>query len=368
LVLKNLALRNFRNYRRAQVSFSPDRNLVIGRNAQGKTNLLESVFFVSHMRSNRTRNNHDLITRGGQTADLHAVIEGKNRINVAVAITESGVVAEVNSKRLASPGKAAGTLKCVLFCPDDLYLVKGEPSRRRDYLDDLLEELGPLEAELLRRYRHLLRQRNSLLKRWEEHGGDLERVMEPWDDALSQAGGKIVARRLEIVEGIAGAVERIYGQVSSDEKRPRLDYEGTFSGCEEPDVCAREMKRALEESSDHDRRARTTTVGPHRDDLRITLGGEEARYFASQGEQRTLALSLRLAEKGHIEEITGEAPVVLLDDVLSELDEPRRATVMSLAGDGSQSIITATEHPGGPDETGVAVFRVEGGEIAPRGA
>lgn len=365
MILARLELSNFRNYERQEVSFSEGRNLIIGRNAQGKSNLLEAVYFLSHVRSNRAPRLRDLVMEGKDRASVAgAVIEEGGTLNLKVEFGPAGRSASVNGRRMESAVKAAGLLKCVLFSPDDLYVVKGDPNRRRELLDETVEGLGPIQADTIRQYRHVLRQRNALLKRSEEHGRGFDAAMEPWTIALARAGAAITVERMAVLEGMKETLSESYKAIAGEDKELHLEYRGKVDprGCGLEDAASL-LDEALRKSSREERRARTTLIGPHRDDVEITLGGRGARHAASQGEQRTISFCLRVAQKRYLMRRTGKVPVLLLDDVLSELDARRREKVLETAGAESQAIITATELPDGMTNGPGAVFEVSGGEV-----
>lgn len=364
MILTRLELSNFRNYEHQEIDFSEGRNAIIGRNAQGKSNLLEAVYFLSHLRSPRVPRMRELVREDQQAAAVRGgVIDEGDRLNIKVAFGARGRSVEVNGQRIASTAKSRGILKCVLFEPDDLYLVKGEPSGRREYFDETMEELGPVPASTVQQYRHVLRQRNALLKRWDE-GTNLSEVIAPWNDALVESGAAIVTERLKAVKGIEGPAREAYTAISGEKKELSLDYVGTFeSGSGDLENAKDAMREAISRSAAVEKRTRTTMVGPHREDLEIKLSGRGARFSASQGEQRTIAFCLRVAQMKYLEEVTGKTPVLLLDDVLSELDEQRRHMVLELVGVTSQAIITATELPSTMEGQIDRVFVVEEGRV-----
>ena len=365
MILTRLELFNFRNYTEQEVEFSPGRNLIIGSNAQGKSNLLEAVYFLSHLKSSRAPRAGDLIRENEQSLSVTGVIleEGK-RVTVKVKMSNAGKQVLINGQKTAQPARARGIIKCVLFSPDDLYLVKGDPARRREFLDETLEGVGPAQASELSEYRHLLRQRNAVLRKWEDYGAGLGGALSPWTEGLVDLGGKIVSERLRMTGEMSALVKLVYGEISGGGKAPGLQYQGSFDvEGKSPGELAKAMRRELEARREEEKRLRSTPAGPHRDDVVIRLGGRETRYGASQGEQRTLAFCLRIAQKEYIQETTGKRPVLLLDDVLSELDEGRRKRVLEMAGAGSQVLMTTTDVPGGMDIGGAKVLRVEAGRV-----
>lgn len=361
MILEKLELLNFRNYTRQDVELSPGRNLIIGRNAQGKTNLLEAVYFLSYFKSNRAARLSDLITLGQEQASVKGTVSGDETATVRVGLAARRRLVEVNGRRVEPVARARGLVKCVLFEPDDLYMVKGEPGRRREFLDETIEALSPAKAADVSEYRHALRQRNALLRSHEEYGGRFDAAMEPWNRALAKAGGKVLVERWKMTREMAEAIGETYRDVSGEAETVGFAYAGTVAETADAEDAEREMLRELERKAPVEKKAGTTLVGAHRDDVEVTLGGRPARYSASQGEQRTLAFAMRLAQKGFIERVTARSPVLLLDDVLSELDDNRRRMVLERAGEESQTLITATEAP--PGLTAAATYVVEGGKV-----
>ena len=365
MILERLELSNFRNYRHQEIEFSPEKNIITGRNAQGKSNLLEAFYFLSHLKSNRSPRMRDLVMDGEEKASVLGVImDGEARVNVRVSFGRKGKSVEVNGQKVDSGSRARGLIKCVMFAPEDLLMIKGDPARRREFLDETMEGLGPIKAKQVLHYKHVLRQRNAVIRSWEEHGDRLGTALEPWDDALAKAGSVIALERTRVVRQMEREAAEAYAEITGEVRAVSIKYRGTF---EVPDGSAEEveseMRRAIRESAGEERRTRSTVVGPHRDDVEIRLGGLEARFSASQGEQRTIAFSMRLAQRRYLERETGKTPILLLDDVLSELDSARRTGVLRVAGAGSQAVITATEIPGDLVVSGTRVFMVEQGIV-----
>ncbi len=365
MILTRLELLNFRNYKQQQVEFSPEKNIIVGRNAQGKTNLLEAFYFLSHLKSNRAPRMRELVTEGLEEASVRGLImDGEFRLNMHVSFGRRGRSVDVNGQKLESAARAKGLVKCVMFSPDDLYVIKGDPARRREFLDETMEELGPVAAKTVLHYKHVLRQRNAVLRSWEEHGTSLNKVIEPWDDALARAGAEIVAERIDMVEKMARYAGGVYEEIAGESHGVAITYNGTFepTGPQKAQI-ASSMREELDAARSKEKRTRTTVVGPHRDDVELRLDGREAKSSASQGEQRTLAFCLRVAQKRYLEDETGKVPITLLDDVLSELDRERRAGVLRVAGAGSQAIITTTDLLEDFEALGARVFRVERGTV-----
>jgi len=365
LIIESLELLNYRNYSGLNIEFTEGRNLFLGRNAQGKSNLLESIYFLSHQKSFRASRMRDLVCEGRESAYVKGVIiDEERRSSLRIGLSPGGRTAEVNGQSVGPPGKARGIFKCVMFSPEDLYLVKGDPSRRREFLDETMEGLGPVRAQEAADFRRALKQRNALLRDWEKYGRGLRDAIEPWNEALSKAGAAIVVERLKMLDAMRDSVSRSYEEVSGINMKVELGYRGTFEArSERQEGVAESMREELSLVEARERKARATLIGPHRDEVEIRLGGRDARVSASQGEQRTLSVCLRIAQKEYLERETGRVPVLLLDDVFSELDRERRKGVLRAARPPAQSLVTATEMPTGSEVGEGRVFVVEEGRV-----
>lgn len=359
--LRRLRLKNHRNYAHLDLSPGPRVNVFIGQNGQGKTNLLESVAMLALSSSPRARREIELVGPVGPGSKIEAEIEtGQSRTEVVIALTVEGDRAHrtievdgVRKRAFDLPGR----FRVVLFWPDDLGLVKGSPELRRRFLNQMLVQVTPGYARALGGLRRVLEQRNSLLKRIASGEGG-EDMVEAWNQELVTISTEIVDARAKAVVELQGEAARSHAQIASGE-RLEIRYEGP------PENLAEAVNKSLGE----DLRRGTTSVGPHRDDLRIVLDGQDARSYASQGQQRTAVVSLKLAEAALIERRTGEKPVLLLDDVLSELDGERRAALLGEVAQGGQVIITSVEAgPFPPDLIAQAmVWTVTEGRIQPCG-
>lgn len=359
--LHRLLLKNHRNYARLDLTPGPGVNVFIGQNGQGKTNLLEAVSMLALSSSPRARRELELVGPVGPGSRIEAEIEtGGSRIELSIALNVEGDRArrtiEIDGARkraLDLPGR----FRVTLFWPDDLGLVKGAPELRRRFLNQMLVQVEPGYARALAGLRRVLEQRNSLLKRiWSGEGG--EDVLETWNRELVKVGEEVVDARSRAVLELQPLAARSHAQIASGE-RLEIRYEGP------PENLAEAVNKSLGE----DLRRGTTSVGPHRDDLAILLDGQDARAYGSQGQQRTAVVSLKLAEAALIEHRTGERPVLLLDDVLSELDGERREALLQEVGARGQVVITSVEAgPFPPDLIARAVvWTVSEGRIEPCG-
>ena len=355
--LRRLQLKNHRNYVQLDLAPGPGVNVFIGANGHGKTNLLEAVAILALSSSPRARRELELVGPAGSGSRIQAEIDdGPARREISISLDVEGQHArrtiEVDGVRRRAID-LPGHFRVVLFWPDDLGLVKAGPELRRRFLNQMLVQVEPGYARALAGLRRVLEQRNSLLKRIASgEGGD--DMLHAWNHELVQVGGEIVAARARAVRELEPEAARCHAEIAPGE-RLEIRYEGP------PENLAEAVNNSLAE----DLKRGSTSVGPHRDDVPVLLDGQEARSYASQGQQRTAVVSLKLAEAALIENRTGERPLLLLDDVLSELDGERRAALLKEVAGGGQVIITSVEAGPFPPElmAGAMVWTVIEGKI-----
>jgi DNA replication and repair protein RecF len=374
--LANVSLFDFRNYAELDLALERSATVFFGGNAQGKTNLLEAVALTALTRSPRTQQAAELVRFGQPAARVTCEVQteaGRDALEVRIAL--SGVVdagSSRTSKRFTVNGihrrssDMIGALRVVLFWPDDLQLIKGSGEGRRRFLNTLLSQIDAGHARELNRYGHLLEQRNALLRGIREGRQPVD-ALDYWTTALSASGAVIMVerqRRLLELQPIASAFHR---ELSDDRERLELRYRpaGARIGEAPVDLVAEQLKLAMHEARDEEIGRGQTAVGPQRDDVEVWLDDHEARLYASQGQQRSAVLSLKLAELHYLAEVTGEQPVLLLDDVMSELDPARRERLLAALEPGPQALITAADLNDLPKRIleRAAVFRVEQGTI-----
>ena len=334
MIVKSLELKNFRNYERLSIDFDPSTNIIYGDNAQGKTNILEAICVSGTSRSHRGSRDKDMIRFGEQEAHIRTIVEKNSseyRIDIHLKNNHSKGIA-INKVPIKKSSDLFGILNIIFFSPEDLAIIKHGPDKRRRFIDMELCQIDRVYLYNLTEYSKTLNQRNKLLKDIVFNKKLLD-TLPVWDDKLAEYGSKIIKRREEFVETIAPLVSELHRQISNDREEVELFYE--------KNVSAEGMREALDFSYDNDIRLGSTTKGPHRDDLRFDLGGVDLRKFGSQGQQRTAALSLKLSEVTMMEKETGEKPVLLLDDVLSELDSNRQKDLLKSLSD-TQTLITCT--------------------------
>lgn len=341
--LKQLRLHDFRSYRHIVLKPSPGITVIEGENGVGKTNLLEAMHLCCLGKSHRTAFDRDMIRYGCDTCGVHAIVERKiTEAEVGVRLyaqAKKRKTVFVNGKTASRLGELMGHMACVMFAPEDLLLARGAPQLRRQFLDMLLSQHNPAFFYAIQQYNNILKQRNALLKVISKSGRGIEQL-EDWDIQLSEAAGPVVRARRDTAMSLNRFAAEDYVTISGRKNENfTLSYQGPLSQSINPEE---DMKKALEMGRDEDLRQMATQTGPHRDDLLLHLSGRELRSFASQGQIRTAVLSMRLAQMDLFTRVFDEAPLLLLDDVLSELDHFRRSRLVERLY-RIQTFITCTE-------------------------
>ena len=363
---KKINVRGFRNIEEAEVSFTEGVNVLIGENAQGKTNLLEAVFYPSVGRSFRGAHTPEMIGFGKKTAEIGIDFRDSKRdqsIKVTIFRDKQRKI-EKNGIKQDKLSDIVGAFRAVLFCPEHLSMIKDGPAGRRAYMDMAISRMYPMYMHSLQRYAYILKQRNALLKAAVKDRAAFDATIELWSSQLAKEAAVISDMRLRFSRRVSSHVEDIFNEMTGESWVPTLSYEGSSGQAEEEylDREATEKKYFSLLMSSHDREIfmGSTLYGIHKDDLDICLNGKSARLFASQGQQRSLALALKLAEGEICKEEFGDHPVFLFDDVLSELDETRRDYMLHKIL-GKQVIITSCEAGSLSNIDDVKQIRVENG-------
>lgn len=346
MLIRRLKLQQFRNYQQQELLWDERLNLLYGGNAQGKSNLLEAIYYLAIASSFRAQHDTELIRHEDEHFYLEADVESESggKLRLTAAQNRAGKrIWTVNGEHKQRLVDLVGLFHTVLFAPEDIALVKAGPDARRRYINRQMSQNDRAYCRLLLQYNHLLKQRNACLKTMEQ-GGDPAQL-EIWTEQLVQAGSEIMVRRAETVARLQPLAEELHAHLSGGEKL-ELSYLSAVCGREPVPDCeqaARQFRAALKARRHQELVYGATITGPHRDDLLLTLDSRAARDFASQGQQRTAALSLKLAELELARALRGEYPVLLLDDVMSELDAERRKQIILLAVNKTQTFISAVE-------------------------
>jgi DNA replication and repair protein RecF len=387
MYLKSLHLRHFRNYRDQQVEFAAPKTILVGENAQGKSNLLEAVELLATLRSHRALRDRELVSEGEPAGQITAVLERD------LGAIDLGIILRSNSRRTVSLNGEGlkrqldflGMMNAVQFSSLDLDLVRGSPSERRNWLDTLLTQLEPVYAYILQQYNTVLRQRNAFLKQqpaapepsWRVADRSPDRpdssAADPtqlaiWDAQLAAIGCRVIRRRARVLERLAPLAQHWHEAISGRQEILEVRYAPNVQlEQDDPAIVQQAFLDKLKSRAIAEQHQGTTLVGPHRDEVEFLINETPARQYGSQGQQRTLVLALKLAELKLIEAIVGEPPLLLLDDVLAELDLNRQNKLLDTIQDRFQTLITTT-HLGSFDAQWLKssqILTVQAGQIQP---
>jgi len=347
--LARLRLRDFRNYARLDVAFSPGFHLLLGNNAQGKTNVLESIYLLSTLRSFRGVGGAQMVRHGqkGYFVGATVVGQGEHEIRMYWSATERSL--SLDNRPVRRLTDYLGTLRTVVFCTEDLQLVKGTARARRRFMDLLLSQTQPGYLPLLQRYAKALRSRNALLKRPVPD----EAALEGFTRELVALGEEITRRRAELIPRFSPLVQLAYRRISHGSEELRMEYQPSVK---------RDFAIELAQTRARERSYRMTMVGPHRDDVQLLLNERSAAQFGSEGQKRTLSIALKMSQAEYLTDVHGSPPVLLIDDVMGELDAKRRSGLLPLLERAHQArgqvFMTATEE-NWPSELGRQLQRWE---------
>lgn len=366
MIVKSLELDFFRNYAHLEAGFDPRVNLIYGDNAQGKTNLLEAVAYLSSARSHRARYDREMIMMGVDSSFLKGEVNSRDRDFTLEAKLLRGRGRQLysNGVRLKTAGELAGILTTVLFCPEDLYLIREGGAARRKFLDSAICQLRPRYAQALAEYNRLYEHKTRILRDWPENPSLLS-TLDDFNLRMAQTGAIIIHYRAHFVKRLREHAPAVHRDFSGGRETLDLRYE-TVSTVDDPMCQPRDiLPRLLEHQESHRRAeldARQCLSGPHKDDLVVEIDGNSAKTYGSQGQTRTAALSLKLAQREIFQEETGEWPVLLLDDVLSELDGRRQSFVLNRI-QGGQVFITCCEEEKLEGLEGGKAFHIQNGTL-----
>ncbi len=340
MFIKSIELKNFRNYDELTLSFNDKVNFIVGNNAQGKTNLLEGIYMSSIGKSFRTSKDSEMICFGRDFCKIKVTAQ-KNLFLTDVEImirNDRGKSVKVDGVNISKTSDLLENIYIVIFSPEDLKIVKDEPEKRRRFIDRELCLIKPYYFDCLSNYRKVLLQRNTYLKE-----KNIEKsVLDIWDTQLSSYGAKIISMRRDFIEKINEISHRLHLNITNGRENLKIEYDPSVNPAGEVKDTENILYKFLKDSYNNDMRLRTTTKGPHRDDIQFYIDDVNVRSYGSQGQQRTAALSLKLAELDLIKNETGENAVLLLDDVMSELDNSRQEFLIRSLSD-IQLFITSTD-------------------------
>ncbi|MFD0590200.1 DNA replication/repair protein RecF [Paenibacillus sp. GCM10027627] len=344
MFLKGIELHNYRNYGGLKLSTPNQVNVFLGPNAQGKTNLLEAIFALALSKSHRTSKDKELIGWQGDSARISGeVIKRYGTISLDLAFSTQGKKAKINGLEQRKLSDFIGSVNVVMFAPEDLEIVKGAPGVRRRFLDMEIGQVQPGYLYTLQQYGKVLQQRNNYLKT-ASPGNVNNAMLDVWNMQLAEFGVKIMKKRQHFIHKLQAFAEQIHAGITNGTEKLTIHYRPSFgtNALQDESVLFDQFMIKLTQVKDQEIRRGVTLAGPHRDDLAFFINDKEAQVFGSQGQQRTTALSLKLAEIELINEEIGEYPLLLLDDVLSELDQNRQTQLIETFQSKVQTFITTT--------------------------
>ena len=341
MIIKSLELSDYRNYESLLINFDKGTNILYGDNAQGKTNILEAIYMSATTKSHKLSKDKEIIRFGKKEAHIRTIIEKddiETRVDMHLRSSKSKGIA-IDGVKIKKAAELMGLTKIVFFSPEDLSIIKNGPAERRRFIDIELCQLDNFYLYNLNNYNKIVNQRNNLLKNLFVNP-ELKDTLSIWDKQLISYGSKIIERRKQFIDQLNEIIASIHSNLSGEKEKLRLIYE--------PNVDIESYASSLENSHDRDIKLKQTTIGPHRDDISFNVISEstnnieiDIRKYGSQGQQRTAALSLKLSEIELVKKITKDTPILLLDDVLSELDSNRQNFLLNSIGN-IQTIITCT--------------------------
>ena len=341
-----LFLKNYRNIDEVDLNLNPSLNIFVGANAQGKTNILESIYLLGTGSSQRTNRDANLIQWDKDYFFIKANIKKRNRdINISFGYNKSKKEIKINGNPLQKISDLMGFVNVVIFSPEDLNLVKGSPRFRRKFLNLEISQVNPYYYHNQQKYNQVVKQRNMLLKdiRDKKKSADLLFV---WDQQLTDLGSRLIKKRLEVIDKLDLLAGLVHRRITDGLENLELFYDSSFGDIDNEmsrDEIREIFNTHLEKERDHEIRRGVSLYGPHRDDMTLKVNGIDVREFGSQGQQRTTALSLKIAELEFMKSEMGEYPILLLDDVFSELDTRRKKHLLEVIRDKIQTFITSTD-------------------------
>ena len=343
MFINRLSLKQFRNYQDACVEFKKNINIIIGNNAQGKTSLIESIYVLSTTKSHRTSKDSQLILFNEDFARIEAdITRERDDLHLSLVIPKKGKKASYNGIDQKTLSEYVGKLIVVMFAPEDLSLVKGGPQYRRRFMDMEIGQLSPTYLFHLGQYSKLLKQRNELLKQLRMNRSN-ELLLDVITEQLVPHAVYVLNSRIEFLKKLESFSKKVHGEISNQLEEIGLDYINSFKNLE---LNEETILQKYKDLYDQDIQLGSTSLGPHRDDFSVSINGVNTHQFGSQGQQRTASLSMKLAEIELIYSVLNEYPILLLDDVLSELDDARQTQLLNTIKNKVQTFITTTNIDG----------------------
>ena len=359
MFISHLSLHNFRSYENLELELNQGTHLFIGENGEGKTNIIEAVMYLSLLSSHRVSNDAPLIKLGAERAYVRAKVESDERTTLIELEINSSKAnrAKVNQNPVRSQREISGIVKAICFSPEDLDLVRGDPSERRNFLDHLLVQRNPRLSGVISDYERALKQRNTLLK-----ARAPQTSLDPWNHHLANFGGEVIAARISLINELTPFFKDSYTHIS-EKKEVSLLYK---SSIDSPTTSKEEnigkILTKIDEVGYNERERGISLVGPHRDDLLLNLGDHPVKGYASHGESWSVALSLRLASYKLLKS-DGDKPILILDDVFAELDQDRREKIAALTQEVEQTLITVAVENDLPKSIHGACYRITSGKV-----
>lgn len=342
MIIKDISLKNFRNYKECKISFDPFMNIFIGKNAQGKTNILEAIYLLSLSKSFKTHILEEMILFDSDFAKLitHVQTNRKN-IDLEIVLSKLGKKAMINSTEITKSSDYVGYLNVVLFVPEDLMLIKGSPKLRRKFVDIELSKISPIYLFNLSKYKKLLKERNQYLKLLHDSHKKEDLYLEVLSEQLAKLQVDLIKKRIEFIELLNDITKKMYSYISLNKEELNIKYKSSYK-----EITYEFILDKYKKNYSRDIHYSNTVDGIHKDDIEIYLDEQDASTYASQGQQRSIVLAIKIALLELVKKEIGEYPVLLLDDVLSELDDVRKTKLLNLIQDKVQTFVTTTSIDG----------------------
>lgn len=360
MFVSHLSLTDFRSYSQLELSLKAGQNIFVGENGEGKTNIIEALMYLALLSSHRISSDQPLVRLGSERAYIRAKIESSDRTTLVELEINAAKAnrAKVNQNPVRSQRELLGIVKSICFSPEDLDLVRGDPSERRSFLDQLLIQRSPRLAGVITDYERALKQRNSLLKSRAPQSS-----LEPWNEHLANFGGEVIAGRLSLITDLEPEFQNAYKNLS-EKKTAKLGYKSSItSPTPSKDENRNKILETINEINYQERERGVSLVGPHRDDLLLYLGDHPVKGYASHGESWSIALALRLASY-QLFINDGDKPILILDDVFSELDEGRREKLLAISESAEQTFVTVAVENDLPKNITGQKFKVTAGKVS----